>query len=506
MEVNISEAKDSENFSLISKVFFLLLISYYLFNFTGHSSLKFAFPLLLVLASLAILWERSLINALCPVLAMIFVIGQGKVLWSYHPFFHIAFDYLQILFIFKVIYRRKKFLHIEAIPLIILIPIILHFLWYLAQLFNIYNVGFIGTLAAGRAYILPIIFFFAIINTPVENEKSNLINLSKVCLFSFLGFSALSVFQFYKGQDFLIGMASYYQVIMGLAFIDDFFRPFATTELPGGYSVYFFTLSALILMSQLSNRLAFFFYTVILPLTLFSAIISQVRSAYIKYFFILILSCLVIMIASKIKPLDLVKKLIPGLMIVSILSIFSFNFFDQLDLENTIMRATSIFDSQVVGQTRSGPEAVLNAIITRIGEKPLGLGPGRTGAAAGFSRHIIMNDPVYGLEYSWAFDNLFVSLATDLGFGMFIYVFLLIAILIYLLKSSYSLYRAGDMQSFRLVSIAFITCFITFLGNWGAIGLVYNPEAFSFWLLTGLAFKIIFIARKKRQRDCDVRS
>lgn len=491
MEANNTGQIQADKLSLLSKIFYILLCLYYLLNFIGSPALKFLFPVVLVLACVCILIEKSYILSLCPVMAMIFIIGQGKILWSYHPIFHIAFDYLLLLFIFKVFFRRKKILQLNTIPLALIIPISLHTLWYIVQLFNIYNVGFIGTLAAGRVYILPLVFFLTVLNVPFEEEKHHLSFLSKVVLFSFFFVSSIGLTQHYQGQDFL-SFAPYYKIVMGEAFVNDFFRPFSTTELPGGFGIYFTVFVAFIFISRLSFKLQFLFATFIVPLTIFTSILSQVRSAYLKYFFILGLIFIIVTISRKLTPLSLVKKFIPGALVIFLLISSSTDFFSTFNLENSFMRFASVFDQRVVGTTRSGPNVILEVISKRLWDNPFGLGPGRTGAAAGFSKQQILNDPVYGMESSWAFDNLFVSLATDLGLGMFFYLFIILIILYYLLRFSLVFLKNDNRQSYQTLSVCFITCFVLFLGNWGAIGLPYNPESFSFWLLSGIGLRLGF--------------
>lgn len=505
MEENINKENKYDNLHIISKLFYLLLILYYLLNFTGTSALKFYFPVLMLFSSLSILMERSLINALCSVIAMIFVVGQGKILWSYHPFFHIAFDYLQILFIFKVIYQKKKIFEISSLPLGLLIPLALHLMWYFTQLFNIYNVGFVGTLAAGRVYVLPIIFFLAVLNISFDQEKEKLSNLARVCFFSFIAISSIALWQTFKGESFILGIAHYYAIVMGEAFIGNLYRPFSTADQPGGYAIYLATLAPLILIFPISSRFNFIFISLVIPLTMVSAIISQVRSAYIKYFAILFLSYLLILIAKRLSPLSLFKKFIAVGTTITFFSLLTFSLTENLDLESSFQRFSSLFDRQAVSQARHGPDVIFASIGQRLTENPLGLGPGRTGAAAGFSRDRIVNDPVYGLEYSWAHDNLFVSLATDLGWGMFIYIYLITMIIFYLFISTLRFYKNKDTVNFQIIAPCFIANLILVLGNWGAIGLVYNPESFAFWLFTGIALKVTFLAScpDKRQKNHD---
>lgn len=496
MEANNTGQIQADKLSLLSKIFYFLLSIYYLLNLIGSPALKFLFPIVLILACICVLIEKSYILSLCPVMAMIFIIGQGKILWSYHPIFHIAFDYLLLLFIFKVFIRRKSIFQLNSVPLALIIPISLHILWYIFQLFNIYNVGFIGTLAAGRVYILPLVFFLSVLNVPFEEEKHHFSALSKVVLFSFFFVSLIALTQHYQGQDFL-SFAPYYKVVMGEAFIDNFFRPFSTTELPGGFGIYFTVFAAFIFISRLSFKLQFLFATFIVPLTVFTSILSQVRSAYLKYFFILSLTFIVVTISRKLTPLSLVKKFIPGSLVIFLLITSSTDFFSTFNLENSLMRFSSLFDQKVISQSRSGPEVILEVISKRLWENPFGLGPGRTGAAAGFSKQQILNDPVYGMEASWAFDNLFVSLATDLGLGMVFYLFIIFIILYYLLRSSLVFLKNDNRQSYQTLSVCFITCLILFLGNWGAIGLPYNPESFSFWLLSGIGLRLGLIYQTK---------
>ena len=45
-----------------------------------------------------------------------FIEGQGRVLWSYNPFFVIVFDVVMLSWSFRVFYTKKRLINIDLIP------------------------------------------------------------------------------------------------------------------------------------------------------------------------------------------------------------------------------------------------------------------------------------------------------------------------------------------------------------------------------------------------------
>lgn len=488
MEVENNRAKLSTN---LTKLFFGLYAFYIILNFVPSIALKVLYPILLALSIVVILNERSAVRGMIPLLSMLFISGQGKMLWNYHPFFHIAFDYLMIAYIYKRFRQNQKILSLNLTPHILIIPLCLHILWYILQMANFYNAGILSAIAAGRIYVLPIIFFLSILSSPLEEEKDEFSKIPVLLSILFFSSAIVTIYQMWQGEGFLLSLSSQYAKVMGEAFVGIFYRPFGFTELAGAPAVYFTVLVSLIFIVPMRSTWSLITINIIIPLTFIASIMCQVRSAYIKYFLILFLIFLLVQISQKFKTSTFVKQTLPTLLIIFISSLLipQTEFFQQMDIENSIMRLQSIFDTDIVDR-RSGPGLVFDEISKRLIDRPLGLGPGRTGAAAGFSSDYIRQDPEYGLFYSWSYDNFLISIATDLGIGMFLYLAFIVSILIIISKNIIRLYRSKDYFSFRLASICLAAMTVILIGNWGAIGLTYNPESFSFWLMAGIAMRI----------------
>ena len=187
------------------------------------------------------------------------------------------------------------------------------------------------------------------------------------------------------------------------------------------------------------------------------------------------------------------KKLIQLLVFLAVgfVSLNSLNFNianSDAKYKRAIIRLFSIFDERTLTESRQGPSMAISYILNKLDEAPLGLGPGRTGAASNMNKAKIKNDPIFGVKKSWALDNLFVSLSIDLGVGMIFYMLIIILLPLKLLNHCARAFLRNS-PIFPALWVTSVSSTIILLGNWGAIGLPYNPESFCFWFFIALGFK-----------------
>jgi hypothetical protein len=154
--------------------------------------------------------------------------------------------------------------------------------------------------------------------------------------------------------------------------------------------------------------------------------------------------------------------------------------FPELRLGIGIQRIQDLQDNRKLMSQRSGIDLFSSTLKKKLETTPMGLGPGRTGAANIPFSSRIENDLAFGKAYSWTLDNLFISLAIDFGYGMIFYSLLIILLPLYIIGSTLYLYFKRQIVSPVLGASAMATGVIL-ASTWGAVSIPYNPISFFFW-------------------------
>jgi len=467
---------------------YLFLSVIFCMNYIGAPSIKYiylAFYALVMLSSCLLPWETAILL----LISLFFVDGQGKVVWNYNPLARNIFDLMLGICVIKNFIKNKKIFNAKKIPKIILAGISLHFIWYTFQFFNIDNVGFIGVLACTKIYIFPMLCFIFYLNNPLSDKDFDRIII--LTTFIVINECFLTTFQMGKLEGHLYQMHPYYMKQTKGIFEQSFFRPFGTTHLPGGISTYLaFTLGLMFLRPIEGIFIKIFIYFAVLY-SWVALLISQVRSAFVKHVMIAVLVHLVFFATAKHKVFNLV---IAGILILGVAGFLMANptflekTFPDIDFtrsENRIKILSAKNNENPSG--RINFSQFLDIVSGKLTANPMGLGPGRTGAATSFSLDVIAKDQVYGLTASWPYENFIISLVIDLGIGVFFYCLILFGITVYILGNLYYSLKHNMNNIFRLNLVCLSQIIVFYIGNWGAVGLTYNPESFLFWLFSALA-------------------
>jgi hypothetical protein len=488
-----TEQRNSQSnlLALHSVNIFLLIVNFAL-NFLGSPALKYVYLIHVIVIVLGLL-IYDFDQIFFEIITLMFIEGQGRVLWHYQPWSRVAFDIITFLSIAKVFIQRKKIYDQKVVPWPVIVLIALHFLWYIIQFFNVNAVSIFGVLAASKIYIYPIILFLGI-------TLSNLNPISKGFRQMLFGFYfimilevCLSYFHFTVKQQHLLSMSSYYYKAMkdGI-FTDNLFRPFATTALPGVLAIYIFlTVGFLFFMKQ--NIKGTIFKWVIIVLSFLTIITCQVRSALVKFLLIIIFIQLGTMFYKRFS----LRSILPFFVALIILVVGSQNFLsngissEDESLNYAIGRASSLTEVSKVKNDRLNLTNFGKIIIDKISKYPLGVGPGMTGAASSVNQSEIVKNPFIKKEFLWTSDNLIISFALDLGIGGLFLLTLILFIPIYFVKYLLKMYAHKDEFHYHMLLICTSSAIVIIFGNWGAVGLTYNPESFIFWMYAALGFKII---------------
>ncbi len=470
----------------ISRLFFIFLTLHFIFNFLFLPGLQYVYVVEVLLAGVMVFmlpWNKLLLV----VFALLFVEGQGRILWSYQPWSRLIFDSLLLIIFVRFVITQRKVVSLKRIPNYILILIILHFLWYGFELFNFNNVGVIGVLAAAKIYIVPLLIFFMLLANPLTEEE--LRELQKLIIVLLIVESMLAIVQMSMRETALLALHPYYATpLRGEQFSGIFFRPFATSFNPGSYSVFYFLVVGIMFLFPLPWKFRVL-QVITVVLSLIALFLSQVRSALLKYILELGLLFLSFWSIGKQKIRTAFIGVIGGVSVVLLLWKIGghFNFYTP-ELINSFERALSLTNIQQISKSRINFSTFWQVSAKHLSEHPLGLGPGRTGAANTFNMDKILQDPEFGKSASWANDNLWISLFIDLGFGAWFYILLVWIIPLKIIAYRFLHQARLSVVQKRILLISGISMVIILLGNWGAIGLPYNPESFMFWFWASLGF------------------
>ena len=471
-------------------------------NFAGTPALKYLFLTYTAFVFAAVLaseFETSLKVILC----FCFLEGQGRILWDYQPFFRVAFDLLVGLAIVKTYVSKRKIETLGWLPAPLLGLVALHFFWYVVEIFNPDSIGYVAPLAATKIYIFPFIFFMMLRQNKDsfgEREIGSLCILL-MCLITLE--SLLSLYQLQGLDEFMLAITPTYSAAMkGDVFTNQDFRPFGTTFLPGAVSVYLFLSSGFLFLKKDFSKRYVTLLLLVIALISVTLLLSQVRSAALKFSVVLLGSVAALFFTSPRTRLEkgvtLVQLTLASTALIGALAFF-LGTGDVIDLSRGLDRWRTVTSYEKFKSGRAGPEIAALVVRQRLEKFPLGIGPGLTGAASSVSRDLMDQDPVYDRNTFWGYDNLFLSLIVEFGYGFIFYTLLIISLPLLIFKRFVHVYRQGLVYEARVTLVAFIQTSVIVLGNWGAIGLPYNPESFFFWLWTATALNVsdLTVLKKK---------
>lgn len=453
-----------------------------LINLLGLSSLKYFFITYSIFVFSAILLF-PLNQILFIVISFLFFEGQGRILLEYNPIVRILFDSMLALAILRQIIQKKKLINTDRLPVFFIVLFILHSLWYIFEIFNIYNVGFSAPIAASKFYIFPFLLFFSFLNTDFNVEDDHFARLGKTLLVLIMVEVAVSTNQLIQGAPLMNAISAYYKIIMRGVFVGLMFRPFGTTHMPGGISTYLVWSFALLLLPKRSSKIFTFFIWLAILGGGFTIFTTQVRSALIKYALIILTTFVSILLISKnrIKVLILTSLILVSATVAISLTPISDTIITTLNLSASIERAATLKKGKLVKVSRRlDLDNFLNIAQEKLSTHPFGFGPG----LPTLGKDLLGNDPIINADAVWSYDNLIIFLIIDFGYGFIFYFLFLVGITVYLGLQTLQCYKKRQYQILKIKLISLSVTVIILIGNWGAVGIPFNPESFFFWLWT----------------------
>lgn len=486
MESNSSTFK--LNFNTLFFVTVVFLLAHMILNYFGSPWVLQTYIILSGLILMGVLF-CDFQDSMSLIFIHFFIEGQGRIVFGYNPIARIMFDLIVCCYLVRHIVHKKRMFPDAGIPKFLYMLIMGHFLVFVISLFNNKGVGFWISFPMIKVYILPFIVFFIFLDTRFDFDSvafKRLVN-TILCLIIMNGLLCLK--QFNENSPMMVGISSYYNEIGKLqSFTKLTFRPYGTSFIPGGISTYLYlTLGILFLRS--SSRVLLVLGTAFSVITL---ILCQVRTAMIQYgllYFSFTFFNFRFREKSKLQGVSIIMMLILlGGILAGLFYIVQTNSNQRL-VDLTFSRATTIFDDQTFAKSRLGIVDVTRVVIDKIKDNPFGLGPGRTHAITEQMGLEIDNDPVYNLDYSWNYDNLWVSIVIEFGLLGIFYALSILAMPMYLFSMTISTFRRNKIRELRILFISTLTITIIVLANWGGVGIPYNPVSFMFWFWCALGMQ-----------------
>lgn len=489
---------------------YLLLTIVFAVNFMGHPGLKYVYLVYSIFIFISILTFKS--HTVLPlIISYAFIEGQGRILWGYHPASRIAFDLLIAIATVKGFITNKDIKLARLLPHHMLILIALHFLWYLVEMFNVDGINTLAAIAGTKVYIFPFFLFIYFRQNEDFFVPDNLKSVANLIIFLLFMESALALYQLQHLENFMISISSnYVNAMRGDIFTMSKFRPFGTTQLPGAISVFIFLTTGLIFVRRKMTAWLISGLIFLLPLFFVVLIVCQVRSAMLKFFVVFIGILISLFVNSQKKIATTIRVAALTLVILPVITLVFYPKIEKyidtyINIEAGLQRWEGFEGVEDVAAHRVTPSYAFDIALKKLAEFPMGIGPAMTGAAGSLSVDLIQKDPIYNKQTFWGYDNFYLSMIIEFGYGAIFYLAYFFSVpfaLIYFFKE---MYRNGDYLRSRLISIALVNIVVILLGNWGAQGISYNPESFFFWFWAAIGFNTYYLAQKEASSKNEIK-
>jgi len=473
------------NFGKLTSLFnYLWIFLIFILNFAGSPHLKWVlvgYTGFVLFSSLFLSFKDSF-----PIiLTFCFIEGQGRILWEYNPLFRVAFDLVLGIALIKSFVSKIEFKVTDALPPAMMLMIFFHYLWYFVELFNPNSLSIVATIAATKIYLFPFLLFILFRRNRDIFTLDWLQGLGTLLVVIFLLESILSIYQTLKLDDLMLSISPYYSKAMrGEIFSALRFRPFGTTHIPGGISIYIVLPLGMLFLRKKIGMPYLLVLSVLFGLISITLLASQVRSAMVKGGLIVFGSIFATILASRLKKKAKAFIFASSLMAITISMLGLVYYLNQNQLFNLsagLQRWQMISSVQDLKAKRLGPIDAAFVAIEKIKNYPIGIGPGMTGAVSSFTADLFAKDPIYTIDTLWSYDNLFLYLIVEFGIGAIFYIALILSFPVLLLRRFFIIHSRGDLANSKMILISLISIVVIILGNWGGLGIPYNPESFFFW-------------------------
>jgi hypothetical protein len=427
------------------------------------------------------------------IFAYLSVEGLLKLLSNYNRVVHVGIDIIVLSvaaawIVNAVVTRRARLPRLPWVPLILA-----YAAWIVLEVFNPYSPGLIPSLAAFKTHLtmIPLYFIGAAL---VRDKRGVIVMLAALSAIALVPYAA-AILQYVAGPQSVLDLSPRFW--QNISFYHEW-RPFGTSAVPGGASVFAFLLTPLALLLLIApgqTRRLRYLAGASIALATATFIVSGVRQ--------MILGCalaILVMAAlqlSRGRSRGLVAVIFVGLVgagaylgIQAYLTPISTanvkKYAGAPDIwrqRNVVDRLLTMTNTGLYLEARQGAPA---AIWYRAQRYPFGAGLGRTGSGAGAFMAEIKADPRSAdieREVGWS-DNFYADEIVEAGLpGLVIWT----TILLGLTAGAVRLARRARDPLVASAAAAIAGLFFTyFVISWGSQPLLSNPTLAYFWFLAGL--------------------
>lgn len=409
--------------------------------------------------------------------------GMAKIITNYNPIVHVGADLLVVALTVRwfLAYLLKRETVSERRPP--LIPLfVLHCIWFLIEFMNPYSIGLVPSLAGAKVYLtMPLLYVFGFY---LARDGKNVRWFMAVWVLTVLIQVVTGLYQASAGPQSVLRLSPGYAIPLQKFDASYAFRPFGTTNLPGGASLFVALATPFVLYFIFSARswLVRLSLLGLLPGALFLVLVSQVRVQLMK---MTLGSALFFFIALGWASSNVRKKLLVALPAVAAVILFAIPHLTEnwVDDKRGIERSLTLFDPKLASQARAGAG---ERVIRYAKEVPLGAGLSRTGAAAG--KFWAENNASPWYQNGFFTDNFWAATIAEMGIpGSAILTAIIFSVLFI---GSKGIVRSRNPENRLLQAAVFCPLVTIVLGLWGAEGVLYNPESAFFWFFSGVLMRL----------------
>ena len=443
-----------------------------------------------ILAVLGVALGRRLLTLLM-ILAYLAMEGFLKLLSNYNPVVHVGLDIIVLAVTLwlaaEAMVRRSA---LPALPWTRLLA--LYALWIVLQLLNPNSPGLVPSLASFKTHLtmVPLYFFAAHLFTGTGDIRRFLVGVVTIGLVPF----TFALVQYALGPASVLDLSPRFW--QNISYFHEW-RPFGTSALPGGASVFAYLCApaALVLLSAPSSRSVRVLALVSIMMAAGVFIVSGVRQTFLGC--VLALATMAAVMLSRRRGAG--AAALGASVVVGLAAWVAVQtWLRPMATENIAReaRAPEIWRERDVTQrllTLTERRTYLTArvgaltnIVRRAEHYPFGAGLGRTGSAAGTFAATYASDPRSAQiqsEVGWS-DNFFADMIAETGLPG---VVMLSTILLGMLVGAFRLARHADDTLIGATSAALTGFYVSVLAmSWGSQPLLANPITAYFWTFSGM--------------------
>lgn len=427
------------------------------------------------------------------IFAYLTIEGFLKMLSNYNRIVHVGLDIIVVsmagwLVLEAIVKRRAWLPHLPYARVITFFAI-----WVVLQLLNPYSPGLVPSIAAFKIHLTMIPLYF-IAATSFEEPGDVMRFLTGIVVISMAPF-VMALVQYAMGPSSVLDLSPRYW--QNISYFHDW-RPFGTSAVPGGGSVFAFIAAplAMILLIQPNQRPSLRWLAVLaMALAAGTFIVSGVRQTFLGC--LMTLMVMAVLMGSRGRGRGAVA--LGGMLIVGMAVFVGVQTLLRPMATEAVARDTrspdiwrerdvterlgTVVNTDVYRTARQNP---LPGIFQRAVRYPFGAGLGRTGSAAGAFSVQYERDPrnaAIQREVGWS-DNFFADMIVETGLpGMIMMTIVLIGLMLHALRLAR---RAEDSLITAYASVLAGFYFAILVMSWGSQPLMGNPITAYFWLLSGI--------------------